>query len=1096
MATLTSDLRKTLEKTIIKARDLTEEAVNASVQGLGVGSPRVATHLSEEDQKLRRQLRAHARSLGDRLHGDDRQEVGKLIQESAYEHWHRMLFARFLAENGLLLHPELGVGVTLLECEELAQEEGCNAWELAGRYASRMLPQIFRPEDPVLRLRLAPEHQQGLERLLADLPAEVFQADDSLGWVYQFWQSKRKDEVNASEVKIGAEELPAVTQLFTEDYMVDFLLHNSLGAWWATRHPGQACPVPVPYLRTLEDGTPAAGKFEGWPNSLKDFTLLDPCCGSGHFLVAAFRLLVALRRADEGLTAAQAVDAVLSQNLHGLELDARCVEIAVFALALAAWTTLGEDGRLLGVRPGMPSPAVACCGLKPAAKVEDWLALVPEDHQKAERLRAGLKRLHSTFLQAPLLGSLLDPGREAGGLFEADFSELQELLTQALAAEDSEFTEEALTAKGLVEAARLLASRFHLVVTNVPYLARGKQNDSLKDYSALYYPDAKNDLANVFVERCRELAYPSGSGAIQIVMPQNWLFLGSYKKQRVSLLKDATWSIVARLGMASFTVMDWWAFNIILITLTTEKPDFNTNLIGVDASATKVPTEKSIQLIENKLNIVQQLDQLKNPDSRVIIDRQANGELLNKFAYAHHGLTTGDMPRMKFFFWEICKPFGVWINFRGTVENIEYYGGCDSLLRWCGGGGAIDELPGARKDGTAAWNSYGIIVSQMRHLPVSLYVGEAFDNNTSAIVPFDQNDLPAIWCFCSSSKFHDEIRKIDQKVSVTSATFVKVPFDICYWRGVAERELPNGLPRPFSAEPTQWCFPGHPKLANYPAHVALPRLLGYRWPAEDDKAIELSDEARDWIVRCTDLETLVDDDGILPIPAMRGEQPAEGRLRQMLARGFGADWSTAKEQELLQAVGYGGKSLEVWLRDGFFEQHCKLFHQRPFIWQVWDGLRDGFSVLVNYHKLDRKGLESLTYSYLGDWINRQKDAASRSESGAQGKLEKALELQKKLVAILEGEAPFDIFVRWKPLEEQPIGWEPDLNDGVRLNIRPFMTAGVLRKDPKINWNKDRGTDVESAPWLNLGLQYGGKKGDRINDHHLSLNEKRKARGKS
>jgi hypothetical protein len=267
--------------------------------------------------------------------------------------------------------------------------------------------------------------------------------------------------------------------------------------------------------------------------------------------------------------------------------------------------------------------------------------------------------------------------------------------------------------------------------------------------------------------------------------------------------------------------------------------------------------------------------------------------------------------------------------------------------------------------------------------------------------------------------------------------------------------------------------------------------VGYRWPAEIDQGMELSDEARAWIVRCADLCALVDDDGILPIPAMRGEQPAEGRLRQMLAAAFGADWSTAKEQELLQAV--GGKSLEAWLRDGFFEQHCKLFHQHPFIWQVWDGLRDGFSVLVNYHKLDRKGLESLTYSYLGDWITRHTVAASRSETGAQGKLEKALELKKRLVAILEGEVPCDIFVRWKALEQQPIGWEPDLNDGVRLNIRPFMTAGVLRKDPKINWNKDRGTDVESAPWYHLGPHYGGKKGDRINDHHLSLDEKRAAR---
>ena len=114
--------------------------------------------------------------------------------------------------------------------------------------------------------------------------------------------------------------------------------------------------------------------------------------------------------------------------------------------------------------------------------------------------------------------------------------------------------------------------------------------------------------------------------------------------------------------------------------------------------------------------------------------------------------------------------------------------------------------------------------------------------------------------------------------------------------------------------------------------------------------------------------------------------------------------------------------------------------------------------------------------------------------GAQEKLAAAESLKKKLELIREGEAPYDIFVRWKPIEKQPIGWDPDLNDGVRLNIRPFMTvgdvrkrgAGVLRDKPNIKWNKDRGKDVESAPWYHLF------KGDRINGHHLSLEEKRAA----
>jgi len=199
---------------------------------------------------------------------------------------------------------------------------------------------------------------------------------------------------------------------------------------------------------------------------------------------------------------------------------------------------------------------------------------------------------------------------------------------------------------------------------------------------------------------------------------------------------------------------------------------------------------------------------------------------------------------------------------------------------------------------------------------------------------------------------------------------------------------------------------------------------------------------------------------------------------------------------------HAGKTLETWLREKFFIQHCKLFNHRPFIWHIWDGLRDGFSVLVNYHRLDHKTLESLIYTYIGDWITRQKHDIAHGVDGAQEKLDAAEVLKKRLELIHEGESPYDIFVRWKPLAEQPVEWDPDLNDGVRMNIRPFLTvppvgkkgAGVLRDKPNIKWEKDRGQDVPSAPWYHLGPEYGGKEGDRINDHHLTLDEKRKARG--
>lgn len=238
---LDKTLRGILERTVIKARDVAEQAATQALKRLGVGEAKPAEYLSEEQRKLRTRLRARGRQLGDIKEENGQQSTYKLATEVAYEHWHRMLFARFLEQNNLLMYDE-HTALTLAECSELAQEPDTardelerrceTGWELAGVLASKMLPQIFRIDSPVFELEFAPEHQRSLEQLVTALDVETFQAQDSLGWVYQFWQSKRKKEVNDSEVKIGADELSPVTQLFTEPYMVSFLLDNALGAWW------------------------------------------------------------------------------------------------------------------------------------------------------------------------------------------------------------------------------------------------------------------------------------------------------------------------------------------------------------------------------------------------------------------------------------------------------------------------------------------------------------------------------------------------------------------------------------------------------------------------------------------------------------------------------------------------------------------------------------------------------------------------------------------------------------------------------------------------------------------------------------------------
>jgi hypothetical protein len=269
--------------------------------------------------------------------------------------------------------------------------------------------------------------------------------------------------------------------------------------------------------------------------------------------------------------------------------------------------------------------------------------------------------------------------------------------------------------------------------------------------------------------------------------------------------------------------------------------------------------------------------------------------------------------------------------------------------------------------------------------------------------------------------------------------------------------------------------------------VAVARLLGYQWPRQTGSSFP------DCPALGPDgLETLADDDGIVCIPAVRTEEPAADRLREILRAAYGKDWSESMLPTLLKdAACQAGATLEDWLRNQFFEQHYKLFQNRPFVWHIWDGRKDGFSVLVNYHKLNHQTLTNLTHSYLGMWITDQRNSTA---VGAGLRLAAAQALQAKLELILAGEPPYDIFVRWKPLHEQPIGWNPDLNDGVRMNIRPFIEADILRKKPNIKWTKDRGKeperDKDDFPWFWDGETFTG---DRVNDIHLTNAEKQAAR---
>jgi len=212
-------------------------------------------------------------------------------------------------------------------------------------------------------------------------------------------------------------------------------------------------------MRLKEDGLPAAGTFQTWPKSLAQFKLLDPSCGSGHFLVAALRMLVPLRMQDEGLSEIDAISAVFRDNLFGLEIDPRCAQIAAFNLALTAWRMVGYCE--------LPSMNIACVGIGPNASVEEWHELAEQSGRPLNAVSRGpvldgLRYLHELFSDAATLGSLIDPNKQQADLFTADFETLKPYLATAFQSEkqDALFHERAVAAQGIVKAAELLAGQY------------------------------------------------------------------------------------------------------------------------------------------------------------------------------------------------------------------------------------------------------------------------------------------------------------------------------------------------------------------------------------------------------------------------------------------------------------------------------------------------------------------------------------------------------------------------------------------------------------------------------------------------------------
>ena len=549
---------------------------------------------------------------------------------------------------------------------------------------------------------------------------------------------------------------------------------------------------------------------------------------------------------------------------------------------------------------------------------------------------------------------------------------------------------------GLVALSEASCSRLHADLHERAVPVEASRYRALQTYCDTFLTEGRGDLATAMMLRWAR------DTTVAVVTPQNWQEKSSYKQLREWILGSRTYSLFARIGNNVWqTQSGGQPFKVPTVLSVVEhcRPTATTLTSIIDIGNGRL-SAKAHDLQQASVTCSLQSAQRDNPESRIlVVPVPPSAVLLGEIARCLQGTSTGDTPRYVRLFSELPRVQLPWQRFQSSTSETAFYIGREFIVRWESPGGVVDE-PGSAIRGDEGWGHVGVSVTQMGNLNRTLFLGDKFDTNAAAVVPLDPSLVPALWAFCTSQQFVATVRSVASSTQVTNGALEVVPFDIDHWREVVKHAGP--LPKPQSDDPTQWLFGGRPETSTAPLQVAVARLVGYRWPEQSNP---------------DDLDQYSDVDGIVCLPSVAGEAPAADRVQLLLAAAFDEAWSPAKLKGLLEQAGSKKKNLADWLRDEFFKQHCALFGSRPFVWHIWDGQRDGFSALVNYHRLDRKDAGEADLHVPGSGLGRAPACGGprrRGRCGGAG-CQQHWGCSRSSRRSSRVRRPLDIYVRWKEI---------------------------------------------------------------------------------
>jgi type II restriction/modification system DNA methylase subunit YeeA len=974
-----------------------------------------------------------------------------------------------------------------------------------------ILPKLFeRPEDYTeLLLNLSVVDKEGvIYHLVHDIDENDFNIEKNgqveiIGWLYQYYISERHDQIiNIYKGTVKTEDVPAATQLFTTDWVVQYMVDNSLGKYWIERNPQSSLRGKLKYLAVPKNGVIPHIDEKIEPQSL---TIFDPCMGSGHILIYAFNVLMDIYE-ECGYSARDAASEIIRHNLFGLDIDPRAYQLAYFSLMMKA----RQYDRRFFTRE--IEPQIYC------------------PKSESDLVRFGSLVQVDTLEEKPQEPTDLT-------LFNMNYEDILN---------DWNFR-------------RLLAQKYAAVCTNPPYL--NKYNPQLKDYVIENYKDYSGDLFSVFIYRNLLLCQPDGYCGF--MTPFVWMFIKTYEKLREFIINNKSITSLIQMEYSAFEEATVPICSFVLQNKKSNEPGLYFRLSDFKGGM-EVQRKKVLEAIANPdcgyFYEAQQSNFSKIPGSPVaywvsngLLEAFDSGKSLDEIALARNGMKTGENGRFVRLWWEVAiadlnlyakdwksavASKAKWFPYNKGGEYRKWYGNNDCIVNWENQGNEIFNHAKADKRNVQDYPlelkfipsvSWSLVTSGQPAFRYKVY-------NLSDIAGMSfftkEPSLSLLLGFCNSKIALEILRILAPTINFQAGDIGRLPVveygdqaeGIC---NLVSSNIALSKDDWDSYEPS-WDFKRHPLLRSVlylaDAYTAwkseceerfqqlktneeeLNRIFIDIYGLQDELTPEVADKdvtvhrifdtkddvpesmqgsnyvrtKRDEIVSLLsyavgcmfgryslDVDGLAyaggdwdadkyktflpDRDGILPITDEEYlEDDIVSRLCDWLKAVYGADTLEENLDFIAGALGGKGNSSREIIRNyflkDFFKDHCKTYQKRPIYWLFDSGKQNGFKALIYLHRYTPDTIGNLRVDYLHKMqrvyeseINRMQDMIDHSTNARE--VAASTKRKEKLQKQLKECRDYDEMIAHLALSRI----ELDLDDGVKVNYEKIQTASDGKK---------------------------------------------------